>query len=76
MSDRMFLRLLIVDQRLALAAKPARFRSSDAHNREARVAFAEDGVHLLEAAAGGFGIEEVDDGDDEGVSVNKRGGGS
>lgn len=33
------------------------------------MAFAEDAVHFLEGAVGGFGVEEVDAGDHEGVAV-------
>lgn len=73
LSDRVFLRLLVIDQDLAFAAETARFLMRDAHEGKARMAFAEYCVHLLEAAARRFGIEEVDDRDNEGVSALKAG---
>lgn len=70
----MFLCLLVIDQQLAFAAEAARLLMRDAHDREPRVAFAENRVHLLEAAAGRFRVEKIDDGDDKGVSVLREGG--
>lgn len=69
----MFLRLLVIDQELAFAAEATRLLLRDAHDRENRVAFVENCVHLLEAAARSLRVEEVDDRNDESISDLKEG---
>lgn len=62
--------LNIVDraQQLALSAVHVRFFLGGAHKVEDAGGFAEDAVHFFEGAAGGFGVEEVDDGEDGSVA--------
>lgn len=45
------------------------FRNTD--DVEDRCCFGEDGVHLFEGAVGGFGVEEVDYGDYEGIDYGE-----
>ena len=63
----MLLGVLIVDEQLAVLAVPLWLIVRNADDGEDALALAEDAVHLLERAVGGFGIEEVDAGHDEGV---------
>ncbi len=65
----MLLRLLILNQQFPFLPIPSRLLPRDLDDREVGVAFAEDAVHFLEGAVGGFGVEEVDAGDHEGVAV-------
>lgn len=65
----MLLRFLVVDKEFAVFAVAARFRVRDADNGEDGRRLEEDAVHLFEGAVGGFWVEEVDDGEDEGVAV-------
>ncbi len=64
----MLLRLLIINQQLPFLPVPSRLLSRDLDGREVGVAFAEDAVHFFERTIGGFGVEEVDAGDHEGVA--------
>lgn len=56
-------------QELAVSAVHVRFFLGRAHEGEDAGGFAEDAVHFFEGAAGGFGVEEEDYGEDEGVAV-------
>lgn len=62
------IRLLVVDQKLALLSVAVRLLSSYADHREDGVGLAEDGVHLLQRPVGGLGVEEVHDREDDGVA--------
>jgi hypothetical protein len=68
-ATHMLLRLVVVDKQLSVLAVAAGFFTSSLDDGEDRVGLAENGVHLLQGAVGGFGVEEVDDGDDESVAV-------
>ena len=57
-------------QELAVSAVHVRFLLGGAHEREDAGGFAEDAVHFFEGAAGGFGVEEEDYGEDEGVAIS------
>jgi len=61
----------VVDEQLAVLAVAARLLPGDAHDIPDRLGLAEDDVHLLERPVGGLGVEEVHDGDDEGISVRR-----
>ena len=75
----MLLRLLITNQQLPIPPIPSRFLPRNFHDLNPRPKpvsvcrgrFAEDGVHFFEGAVGGFGVEEVDDGEDEGVDYGE-----
>lgn len=67
----MLLRLLVVDEQFTVLAIPTGFFLGDSHNREDGMRLVEDRVHFFEGSVGGFGVEEVDHGDDEGVAVRK-----
>lgn len=64
----MFLRLLIPNKQLTTLAVTLGLLLRDPHDRKDAVAFPEDGIHFFQGAVGGFGVEEPDAGDDEGVS--------
>ena len=66
-------RLLVVDEQLAVLAVAARLVARDLDDGEDGVALVEDGVHFLERAVGGFGVEEVDDRVDGSVTGGKKG---
>lgn len=61
----------VVDEQLAVLAVAARLLPGDAHDIPDRLGLAEDDVHLLERPVGGLGVEEVHDGDDEGIAVRR-----
>ncbi len=69
----MLVRLVVVDEQFALFAVASRFLAGDCDDGEVGVAFAEDAVHFFQGAVGGFGVEDVDDGEDEGVAVGGQG---
>lgn len=60
--------LVVIDQELAVLAVTMRLVASDADHLEDRVGLAEDGIHLLQGAVCGHGVEEVDGWDDSGVA--------
>lgn len=55
-------------EELAFLAVHVWFVAGGADEIEDAGGFAEDAVHFFEGAAGGFGVEEVGDGEDEGVA--------
>ena len=57
-------------QELAVSAVHVRFLLGGAHESEDAGGFAEDAVHFFKGAAGGFGVEEEDYGEDEGVAIS------
>ncbi len=65
----MELRLLIINKRFSVFAVSSRFIACYFDNVEDGGCFAEDDVHFFEGAVGGFGVEEVDAGEYEGVAV-------
>lgn len=65
---RVLFRLFVVDEQFSLFAISSRLIARDSHEGEVGAAFAEDGVHLFEGAVGGLRVEEIDDGEDEGVT--------
>ncbi len=68
-SPLMLLGLLIVDQQFSFFAETSWLIAGDFDGGEVGVAFAKDAIHFFEGAVGGFWVEEVDDGEDEGVAV-------
>lgn len=63
-------RLLVLDEQLAVLAVAAGFAAGDAHDAEPALgpgSLVEDGVHLLERAVRRLGVEEVDGRHHEGV---------
>lgn len=65
----MLLRLFIINKQFTFLPIPSRLIAGDFHKAEVGAAFAEDAVHFFQGAVGGFGIEDVDDGEYEGVAV-------
>lgn len=55
-------------QEFSLLAVHVWFVFGGAHEVEDAGGLAEDAIHLLQRAAGGFGVEEVGDGEDESVT--------
>ncbi len=68
----MLLGLIIIDQHLSILPEPPRLLLRRLHHREHIARLRKDAIHLLQGPVGGFGVEEIHDGDDEGVSVEKR----
>jgi len=66
-----FFRLLIVDQHLSILVIPTGLFLCNADDGEDRLSLLENTVHFLERSIRGFGIEEVDDGEDKGISKAK-----
>ena len=66
----MFIRLVVVDEQLSVLSVTARLLAGTLYYVEDVCRLAEDGVHFLQGAVGGLRVEEVDDGDDEGVSLH------
>ena len=65
----MLSRLFILNEYLSLLAIPPRLFLGDTDGAKDGCRLAEDGIHFLEGAVGCLGVEEVDDGEDEGVAV-------
>lgn len=65
---QMFFRLVVVDEQLSVLSVAARLLASVLYDVENGGCLAENGVHFLQGAVGGFRVEKVDHGDDEGVS--------
>lgn len=61
----MLLGVLIVDEKLAVLAVAMGLVAGDRDQVEDAVRLVEDRVHLFQGAVGGFGVEEVDDGEDD-----------
>lgn len=61
--------LLIINEGFTALAIPSGFVAGDFDDGEPGVALAEDAVHFLKGAVGGFGVEKVDDWEDAGVAV-------
>ena len=64
----MFLRIFVIDDGIAELVVAAGFFAGDANDGKDGFGFAENRVHFFEGTVGGFGVEEVDDGEDEGVA--------
>ena len=69
----MLSRLLVLNQHFPLLTVPPRLLFRDTYDVEDGRRLAEDGVHLLEGTVGRLGVEEVDDGEEEGVAVMRLG---
>ena len=65
--------ILVLDKHLTILTISMRFFLCDLDDCEDGIAFGEDGVHLFEGAVGGFRVEEVDDWEDEGVTIRVLG---
>ena len=65
----MFIRFIVSDQIIALFIETVRFVLGSRDHGEDVFGLAEDRVHLLQGAIGGFGVEEVYHGEDECVTV-------
>ena len=63
------LRLLVVDKQLPLLTVASRLIACDFDDGEIAIALAEDTIHFFERAICRLGVEEVDDGYDEGVAT-------
>ena len=61
----MFLRLLIVNKQFSILAISQRLVFGGRDHREPAFGLSENGVDFLEGAVSGFGVEEVDDWEDE-----------
>lgn len=61
--------LRVVDEKLSVLAVPARLVARNPDQRPDGFGLVEDCVHFFEGAVCGFGVEEVDDGEDEGVTM-------
>ena len=64
----MLSRFFVLDEHLSFLAISLRRFLGNSDDIEDGCGLAEDGVHLLQGAVGGFGVEEVDDGEHEGVT--------
>lgn len=60
--------IFIVDKQFAVLAVAMRFLTGNRNNIKDTTSLVEDGIHLLQGSVGGFGIEEVDDREDESVT--------
>jgi hypothetical protein len=67
-ASKVLLTLIVVDEDLTVLTVAAGFLFRGLDDGEDVAGLLEDGVHFLEGAVGGFGVEEVDHGDYEGVS--------
>jgi hypothetical protein len=65
----MLIRIEVIDEQVSVLVEAVWCHawSSDVDDVQDTARFVEDFVHFFEAAVGGFGVEEVDDGDYEGV---------
>lgn len=59
----------VIDEELSVLAVPARLFARNPDQRPDGFGLVEDCVHLFEGAVRGFGVEEVDDGEDEGITI-------
>lgn len=71
-SDSLILNITQVAQELAALAVHVRLGLGSVDQSENALCLAEDAVHFFKTAVGSFGVEEVDNGEDEGVSVVVR----
>lgn len=65
---QVLLGVFVVDEEFAVLAVAVGLVSGDGDHVENAGGLVEDGVHFLEGAVGGLGVEEVDDGEDERVA--------
>jgi len=63
------LRLLIINQLLTILTESPRLVMGNLDNSEVGGAFAEDAVHFFKGPTCSFRVEEVHDGEDEGVAI-------
>ena len=66
----MLICLRVVDEQLSILAIPAGLLARNSDNGPDGFGLVEDCVHFFEGAVGCFGVEEVDDGEDEGVAID------
>lgn len=67
-TTQVLLSVLVVDEELALLAVAVGLVAGNGDQVEHVVGLVEDCVHFLQRAVGGFGVEEIDDREDEGVA--------
>lgn len=65
------LRIIVTDKQLAILSVTSGHLVGDLDDVEDACCFVEDFVHFFEGAVGGFWVEEVDAGDDEGVDYSE-----
>lgn len=65
---QVLLSVLVVDEEFAMLAVAVGLVAGDGDDVEDTSRLVEDGVHFFEGSVGGFGIEEVDDGEDKCVT--------
>lgn len=71
----MNLRLFVIDKQFAVFSISARLNVGLLNNSEAALqarSLLEDDVHFFERAVGGFGVEEVDGREDEGIAGDEE----
>lgn len=59
----------IVDEQLSILAVASRLVACNPHQRPDGFGLVEDCVHFFQGAIRCFGVEEVDDGEDKGVTI-------
>lgn len=68
---QMLFGILVVDEELSVLAVAVRLVAGNRDDVEDAGRILEDSVHLLQGPVGGLGIEEINDGEDEGVDDRK-----
>lgn len=66
----MFVRLRVVDKQLSILAVATGLFARNPDNGPDGFGLVEDCVHFFEGAVGCFGVEEIDDWEDEGIAIN------
>ena len=67
-STSSLIRVVVVDEQLAIFAVPSGLAICNANHSKYRLALVEDGVHLFQRAVGGFRVEKVNHGKDKSVA--------
>lgn len=62
----------VADEQLTVLAVAAGLVARNLDQAPDRLGLAKDDVHFFQRPVGGFGVEQVDDGEDEGVAVEPR----
>jgi hypothetical protein len=68
-TTEVFVGLGVVDEQFTVLAVATGFVGGNLDHVPDRGGLAEDGVHFFQRPVGGFRVEEVDDGEDEGVAI-------
>lgn len=67
----MLFSILVVDEELAFLAVAVRLVAGHRDDVEDAGGLLENSIHLLQGSVGGLGVEEIDNGEDEGVDDRK-----